>query len=242
MRKKRHPVRKFLLFLVFCGLVYGGYYWYYKTEYFHISQVEVIPENKLNPDQALDLIGDSPRYFKYDNKDLEEMINHHPYIKDSQVTKVFPNKMTVIVEERRPVIALYQNNQYLLIDEHLVVVDTVRNPRDYMVVEGFHIGGFFMGDPVESYNNVLLSNIIDLAFYASTEGLPETCKIRVVEDQLVLDIKDNLNVLFGDGERIADRFNRAMGIYVTLVENGEDTGTIVAIHDGQPSLTFYREY
>ena len=236
MRKKNHPVRKFFIFIIMCGLVYSAYYIFEKTTFFIISDIHVIGNYKATDQEILDELGDQSHLIKSSQGQLEKKILSHPWIKSTSVKKVFPNRLELVVIERTPVIAIEYSDYYLLVDDELVVLDSTKTPKGYDVVHGLNFNSFNVGVAISHKNQYILRNTIDLVYFLTYYDLADTTKIIIDEKEIILRFSDQLIAKFGDGENMESRFDKMLDVYKTIQADGNAVGTILVNHDGEPTL------
>ena len=241
MKKKKHPFIKFLLGVLFFAVCYLGYLFYTESDFFVITQVNIIAQNSVSEEEIIDLLGERPYYFKYNNEALEKIITDHPLVKKCDVKKIFPNKIEVILKERQPVIALSYSDQYLLIDEDLVVVESTREAKDYYIVSGYYFEVFQEGATIAGPDQHLLVNTISLVYLLNYVDLEEKPEILIDNREILLVFNPRLQAKFGDGNNIEARFNKMLALYMTIKADGNAVGTIIVNHDGPASLAPFDE-
>jgi cell division protein FtsQ len=236
MRKKKHPIRNFLMFLVFCALIYSSYYIFEKSDFFIISDMHVIGNYKAEKSQMLQTLGEGPHLIKLSKEEIETRISKHPWIKSVDVKKVFPNMLEVLVIERMPVMAIKYSDHFLLVDDQLVVLDSSKTSKGYDVVHGLNFESFDLGVAIFHKNQYILRNTIDLVYFLSFHDLDEKTEIIIDDKEIILRFNDHLIARFGDGENMESRFYKMIEVYRTIEADGNAVGTIIVNHDGEPTL------
>lgn len=250
MKKKRHPVRNFLFFVIFCALVYLGYYVFNDTDLFIISDITLVGNIHLTEGDIAEQLGieEGVHYFKVNPDTLEERLLDQPWIKKCEVTRIFPNKLQVKITERQPVVAVYYSEDYLLIDKDLYVVEASKSPRKYYPVMGYQISSFNVGERINSEYWKLLSNTINVVYLINYKDyvFDTPPEIWIKNNNIELHFSDHFMAKLGDGENLAYRFHAMYSGYVTLKEDAKlndatPNAIIIADHDGEPTFEPFGE-
>lgn len=234
--KKKHPVRNFLIFLLFVSLIGLSYYIYEYSDFFVIKEFYIKGNILVKPSELEELISDDLHYFKTNQYTLEDHIKSHPLIKTCAIEKVFPNGLDIKIIERTPIIAVAYSGAYLLIDEDMIVVKTSETSEGLYEISGYVFETFFIGCAIDDENSDVLRNAIDLAFMVMDQnmGKPEI----IVEDRSIHLILEANKIIadFGEGKYVEKRFNDMIVAYKALVKDGNDTGVIDVRFDVEPTL------
>jgi len=222
-------------------MVYLGYYVYTKTDTFVITEVNIIAQNRVEDEEVLKLLGDRPYYFNFSDEELTEIVEKHPVIKTCKVTKVFPNQIDIVLAERQGVIALSYSDQYLLIDEDLVVVEAATSPKTYYEVSGYSFDSFQVGREIIGPDLYILDNVVDLVYFLYSYDLLETTEILIDNKEIFLKFNADLIANLGTGENMHYRIHQVVELYRTIKADGNAMGTIIMNHDGLPSLLPFNE-
>jgi len=242
MKKKTHYIRNFFVLILIGVLCYLGYYIYEETNVFIIKDISVMGNIRITEEDLKDyLLTDELHFFKLNQYELDEKLESYPKVKNGVIKKVFPDRLEVVVNERMPVVALEWSEQYLLIDEELVVVEVVNNTSGYYPIRGYKFENFNIGYEIKDDHRYILENAIYLAFMIMSYDQLNDPAITVEENQIYLKINDNLDVEFGDGDNMEERFNKMIGVYEKLQEDGIYSGVIKVFHDGYPTFDPFEE-
>jgi len=124
----------FQLLLVSCFLFIG--HWVYVhllgDPFFRVKEVEVEGYQKISREALLSLITieGMPNLFTVRLRDVAKRLESHPWIDQVKVRKVFPNKIMIQVEERKP-IAILQLEELYYIDQKGVIFSAVGDRDEY---------------------------------------------------------------------------------------------------------------
>ncbi|MCH4890222.1 FtsQ-type POTRA domain-containing protein [Acidaminobacter sp. JC074] len=242
MRRKTHYVRNFFVLILIGVLVYMGYYVYEKTDVFIIKDISVMGNMRITEDELKDyLLTDELHFFKLNQYELDEKLLAYPKVKTGVIKKVFPDRLEIVVDERMPVVALEWSEQYLLVDEELVVVEVASSTSGYYPIHGYKFENFNIGCEIKDNHRYILENAMFLAFMIMNYDALEQPAITIEENKIFLSVNDNLRVEFGDGDNMEERFNKMVGVYEKLQEDGIYSGVIKVFHDGYPTFDPFEE-
>lgn len=242
MKRKKHYFRNFLILIFLGALVYLGFYVYNETDVFIIKDVSILGNVRISENELKAyLLSDDLHYFKLNEYELNEKLESYPKVKDGMITKVFPDRLEIVVNERMPVVAVAYSEQFLLVDEDMVVVEVSDDISNYYLIEGYNFENFMVGYEIKDAHRYVLENAINLAFLVMHYDLLENPKIVIEDKDINLLITDNLRAEFGNGENIEERFNSMIAVYETAMDNGLTSGVIKVFHDGYPALEPFEE-
>ncbi len=116
-------------FLILCHWVYVHLL---EDPVFRVREIEIEGCKKVNPDlvRSLILVDGMPNLFTLKIEEIAKRIETHPWIETFVMRKVFPHKITVHIEERKP-IAILQLEAFYYIDTKGVIFSPVRDGDGY---------------------------------------------------------------------------------------------------------------
>jgi cell division septal protein FtsQ len=134
--------------------------------------VEIEGCRKISKDTLLSLINleGMPNLFTVRLKEVSKQLESHPWIDRVKVRKVFPHKILIQVEERKP-IAILQLEELYYIDPQGVIFSSVgeKDEYDYPFLTGL-TREVLEKDPTEA--NRLITNALELLRIADQEKVP----------------------------------------------------------------------
>ena len=100
--------------------------------YFRVREVEVEGGRKMTKEtlHSLTVMEGMPNLFSVNLKKVVKRLESHPWIDQVRVKKVFPNKILIQVEERKPM-AIIQLGELYYIDTHGEIFSPVGDKDDY---------------------------------------------------------------------------------------------------------------
>lgn len=122
-----------LLFLIFFLFISHRLYVHLlEDSFFQVKEVEVKGCRKIPEKAVLTLAGleGMPNLFTVPLKEISKRVEAHPWVEQVNVRKVFPDKILIQVEERRP-IAILQLEEPYYIDSKGVIFSQVGDRDEY---------------------------------------------------------------------------------------------------------------
>ena len=139
---------------------------------------------------------------------IAEKIQHkYPRVKSVEINRILPDKVTIIIDERRPVGSIITADGFWLMDSNTIPFTYTAEPADgYPLISGIEgelvMPGFPLGCPVKRGT---LSN-----FFAAWVGESrlEIEKIDMTDSyNLVVYTEGGLEIWFGDGKRMEHKLD-----------------------------------
>lgn len=115
---------------VACAAAYAFYTYLNESTYFRVKTVKVTGAHLVGPDEIVAVSGitSEDNILLLPTGEIGAKVNAMPFIERCRVTRVFPDMVSIAVEERIPVATLALRNQYFEIDANLNVLDNL-DPR-----------------------------------------------------------------------------------------------------------------
>jgi len=106
-------------FLLLCFFLFAGHWVYVhllEDPFFRVREVEVKGCQKITQETILSLIQMErmPNLFTIKLKDVAKRVESHPWIDHVVVKKIFPNKVLIQIEERKPIAILQLEELYYI--------------------------------------------------------------------------------------------------------------------------------
>jgi cell division protein FtsQ len=140
--------------------------------YFRVREVEVVGGRKISKEalRSLTVVEGMPNLFSVKLKEVVKRLESHPWIEQVRVRKVFPNKILVQIEERKPM-AIIQLEELYYIDTGGEIFSPVgeRDEYNYPYLTGL-TRRVLEKDPVEAKR--LITKALELLRIVSQEKLP----------------------------------------------------------------------
>ncbi len=140
--------------------------------YFRVREVEVEGGRKMTKEtlHSLTMMEGMPNLFSVNLKKVVKRLESHPWIDQVRVKKVFPNKILIQVEERKPM-AIIQLGELYYIDTHGEIFSPVgdRDDYNYPYLTGL-TRQFLEKEPVEAKH--LIMKALELLKIVEQEKVP----------------------------------------------------------------------
>ncbi len=158
---------------------------------FNLQQIEVKTSGGLDEECVWELIEEPQRHlFKIDLLELSRWLEERPEVRSAKVTRSFPDKLIVELDERSA-IAQVRSNRYFPVDGEGIILPGVRNYPDpdlpTIIGVGLRVDRIKMGEPYESER--LTKALELLIIVTSSESLSD---IKVSK----IDVRDPRDISF----------------------------------------------
>jgi cell division protein FtsQ len=139
--------------------------WARSTSLFWIKTVEIKGNKSISEKDILSKlnIGKQTNLFVFETDSLKKVVEAHPQILSAEIDKGFPNKITVKIEERKPIAIINGKNSLYCIDRNRVVWE--KNPDvtlDLPFISGIAEDSLSVGKPLNTSNITDFIDVINL--------------------------------------------------------------------------------
>jgi cell division protein FtsQ len=119
-----------LSFLLFIG--HQVYVHLLEDPFFQVQKVEIVGCQKIEKETLLSLtkMEEMPNLFTVRLVDIAKRLESHPWIEQVRLKKVFPNKILIQIEERKP-LAIIQLEELYYIDQKGVIFSLIGDGDEY---------------------------------------------------------------------------------------------------------------
>ncbi len=182
------------------------------SEYFNVTEIEVIDQEPDVVEYSLARIKDNPNIFKIDLENIADNIEYeHSDIQKAIVKRVLPNKLVVEVLRRRPVAQIavgpsrqnsYAENFFTVNKDGYILCELGRRPRRNLpVIYGCDLAGSEI-ETGHSYAHSNLKYALDFLKWLDESGFSREYKVTKIDvtqpRSMMFYIKDKLEVRIGD--------------------------------------------
>ena len=172
MKKTIRVAFQLLLLSFFLFIGHWVYVHLLGDPYFRVREVEVEGSRKIPKETLLSLtvMEGMPNLFSVNLKEVVKRLESHPWIEQVRVRKVFPNKILIQIEERKPM-AIIQLEELYYIDTKGVIFSPVgdRDEYNYPYLTGL-TRQVLEKDPVEAKR--LIMKALELLRIVDQEKVP----------------------------------------------------------------------
>jgi len=222
----------FQLLLVSFFLFMG--HWFYvhllADPFFRVREVEVEGYRKISRDTLLSLITieGMPNLFTVRLREIAKRVESHPWIDHVKVRKIFPNKILIQVEERKP-IAILQLEELYYIDRQGVIFSRAgdRDEYNYPFVTGL-TRDVLEKDPAEATR--LITKALELLRAADREKASPLEEISEIHMEKAFGVEcftqtEGLEVIMG-WDHFGEKLKRLSLIWSDLRKRGWSASSI----------------
>jgi cell division septal protein FtsQ len=175
LRMVKKTIRVAFQLLLLSFFLFSGHWVYVhllEDPYFRVKEVKVEGGRKITKETLLSLtvMEGMPNLFSVKLKDVVKQLESHPWVEQVRVRKVFPNKILIQIEERKPM-AIVQLEELYYIDTQGEIFSPVgeRDEYNYPYLTGL-TRQVLEKDPVEAKR--LISKALELLRIALQEKVP----------------------------------------------------------------------
>ncbi|MDP8269508.1 MAG: FtsQ-type POTRA domain-containing protein [Candidatus Tenebribacter davisii] len=137
MKKKSGSSRYFFFFIVLVAMMYGIYFGinslFMKLDMFRIKSIEIVGNEILETDFLKNICNDfiNINMYTISKKDVLLKYENIVRIKDIKISKIFPNKLKIIISEKKGEFFIRtENGSFFPIDKDRIVLDNVNFYED----------------------------------------------------------------------------------------------------------------
>jgi len=236
-REEKEPVRfqgvlkrtirvsfRLLLLSFFVFISHSVYVHLLGDPFFRLREIEVEGCQKVAYETLISLtkIDGMPNLFTVSLGEVAKRLESHPWIDHIRVRKVFPNKILIQVEERKP-IAILQLEELYYVDTQGVIFSPVgeRDEYNYPFLTGL-TRQILEKDPVEAKH--LITKALELLRIADREKVPPLEEISEIHMEKIFGIQcftktEGLEVRMG-WEQFREKLKRLSFIWSDLRKRG----------------------
>ncbi|MCI2062265.1 MAG: FtsQ-type POTRA domain-containing protein [Eubacteriaceae bacterium] len=215
-RKKRRKKHYFLRFCIVIALIAGAAA-FLLSSYFSIDSIKVTGADHFTSGQIVKMSGAKQgenifvRGFIH-RSGIKSSLKKSTYIKAVNVDMELPNKLVISVTERKPIAAILIGKRYTVIDKTGYVIDKLRKPHKYTVLQGLKVKSAQTGEIISVQHESVMDDTLtllalmdkrDLYFKKIVMGdrivkayIYDTLELRGTPDNIIKHIKN------GDIEKV----------------------------------------
>ncbi len=138
-RKKRKSVIRLIKFTMIIFLLIGGGIYFLLSPVFNIKEIEIKGNNKLTSEEIISLsqIQLDENTFKIVKNKIEKNIKQNAYVENIKITRKFPDKILITIEERTPSFIITLANAYVYINNQGYFLEISKNKLELPMLTGY---------------------------------------------------------------------------------------------------------
>ena len=208
--------RRLTLFILFCV---SFYLLIFLAPFFKISEssIQITGTNKTEvqvKNYSRGLIGKNINWYSTDK--MEETVLQFNYIKSARVSRHFPNRLRISVEEITPICQAKIGDIWHLIDDRGKAIDNSYenfNVAEARGLEGLEVGKLIPSEAKRANLAAICEQILNHELIGNVRNYDLT------DDKNIKFRLDNIEVQLGDNSRMEYKFMMLMEIYEGLLPN-----------------------
>lgn len=210
MESSKHLVTKVLVTLV---LIFVAIVFIFVSDAFDISEILVEQNTKISAEQIISFSGieKGTNVFAISKKVIKSRLKENSYVNDVEIKRVLPNKIKLIVEERKVEYVLPLANSYVYIDKQGYILEISSDKPEVPIVLGFttdlsNIKENDRLDDADLKKMNMLAKIVETANNNQIANLITKIDVSNEKDYTIyLDTEEKVAYL-GDGSELNTRF------------------------------------
>lgn len=165
-RKKAKRRRgRFLVFLLLLALICAGAYYFLKSDYFVIKDIEVSGNTYYTKQEVISIAKASTGgniIFDAEVDSIRDNLEANPFFKEVTVKRKLPSTLSIEVIERPQIAAVEFGDSYIVIDDEGVILRRADVDPRITVITGLTISKMDVGEPIEAEEKESLSTTLRL--------------------------------------------------------------------------------
>lgn len=228
IKRKKKRLSRLLLFII---IIILSYLVVFKTELFIIKDIIVEGNEKLSYEEVVKAstcsIGEN--IFRIDIDKVEDSLNQIPYVKSSKISRKFPNKIAIEIEERKEVAAVQYLNLVYYIDVEGYILSIEENAGEITLpkIKGLDMVSFEEGSNI--YQQTSMDNMEEFILYSENLNILERIEEIDVsnKDSIGIQLKDGILVAFGPLNNVKYKLSFLYGILDDVEKRGIEVKKIL---------------
>ena len=152
-KNRRHRLRLFSSVLLIIGLIAAFILSF--TSLFTVDLIEVRGNENFSAEEIISMGHASPGkniIYHPDKERIQENIELNPYIKSAKVSRKLPSTLVITVKERKQMMALKYDDDYLLLDREGILLQKSHSKPKLTLIEGNIITKIKLGEQLGTQN------------------------------------------------------------------------------------------
>ncbi|MDM8312468.1 FtsQ-type POTRA domain-containing protein [Clostridium cadaveris] len=215
----------------------------FNIPYFNIQTIDISKNNILTESEVSWL---NQKYlgqniFTASKEGIRNDLKAQPYIKNAVISKKFPNKLVITLEQTQGKFFVEHEKKYYIFDEELNLLEVKDDISDLNLVSliGIDINSVNVGEKVNGYEKIdkILNEISNLIDDNLTDIVISSVNVEDISNIKIYCGK--LEVKIGTGDELKDKLNKAFNIILQDKALLENNGYIDVSFKGNPVV--YRQ-
>jgi len=201
-----------LVCLFFAAAVLGLNY-FYKSEYFKVKNIDIQGNEHYKDEEVKVLISEviGANIFEINKKRVEEtIVRELDWVKDAELRKIFPDKVIIKLDERKPYLKIAYEDKYFLIDSEGVVLDKIEKEdldeyKDLILVRNVVNYSVDIGEKIAKKNALSCADIYRV-FSSQIKSMIKEARLEDnISGDIVFETYDGVEIKFGSSSEIVKK-------------------------------------
>lgn len=210
-KKKRARAKRRLIVFMFLFVCVGIIFTVLKAPVFNVKGIMCVGQQELSEEDVIRIAGAKTdvNIFTTGVKVMKRNLAENPLIAESNVRRIFPDKIKIWVREAKPVLMAEMGSSIILADKNGQIIKTIEKDRlqDGITVarlEGFESASNVPGESIYKKDDAVHGKISECAeILQRLEMLDKVTMISASDlSDIRIDYEDRLNILLGDYENM----------------------------------------
>lgn len=210
-KKKRARAKRRLIIFFFLFICVGIIFTVLKAPLFNVKSIMCVGQQELSDEQIVKIAGAKTgvNIFTTGVKTMKRNLADNPLIAESNVRRIFPDKIKIWVREAKPALMVENGNTLILADKKGQIIKTVEKDRlqegiSVARLEAFESASNVPGESIYKKDDAVHGKIFECAeILDRLEMLDSVTKISASDlSDIRIDYEDRLNILLGDYENM----------------------------------------
>ena len=246
-KKKRKLILKIIKWLTLLAIIIGGTIYAMLSPIFNIKEVEVIGNSKISSETIISLSGITidQNTFRFRTSNVRESIKNNAYIDTVEIHRDLPDKISLVVTERKTTYMIKFGNAYAYINNQGYILEITDKEEAVPIITGYETldeniqeGNRLNTEDLEKLNDVL--KIMEAASSSGNNLKNLITKIDISDkSNYILDLKtQKKQIYFGDATNLSTKM---LWIDQILGEEKKSEGILYLNMDLNTDRPYFRE-
>ena len=246
-KKKRKLILKVIKWLTLLAIIIGGTIYAMLSPIFNIKEVEVIGNSKISSETIISLSGITidQNMFSFRTSNVRESIKNNAYIDTVEIHRDLPDKISLVVTERKTTYMIKFGNAYAYINNQGYILEITDKEEAVPIITGYETldeniqeGNRLNTEDLEKLNDVL--KIMEAASSSGNNLKNLITKIDISDkSNYILDLKtQKKQIYFGDATNLSTKM---LWIDQILGEEKKSEGILYLNMDLNTDRPYFRE-
>lgn len=201
-----------MICLFFAAVVWGLNY-FYKSEYFKVKNIDIQNNTHYKDEEVKVLISEviGVNIFEINKKRVEETIARElNWVKEAELRKIFPDKVIIKLDERKPYLKIVYKDKYFLMDSEGVVLDKIEKEdldeyKDLILVRNVVNYSVNIGEKIAKKNALSCVDIYK-AFDSQIKSMIKEARLEDnISGDIVFETYNGEEIIFGNSSEIVKK-------------------------------------